>query len=388
MTVFTPQSLRIAMIGTRGVPARYGGFETAIEEVGRRLAGRGHRVLVYSRNPDADAPLPPLYRGMRVVELPAMRRRSLETLSHTGVSIAHLLRRVHPDVAFVFNAANSLFLPALRAARIPVATHVDGLEWKRGKWGPAGQRYYRAAEAAAVRFSDALIADAQGIADYYAQEFSAPTELISYGAPQVPTRTDRLAELSLEAGGYHLVVARFEIENHVDVVVDGYTRSSARRPLVVVGSAPYSDEYTRRIESLADARVRLLGGVWDQELLDQLYTGALIYHHGHSVGGTNPSLLRAIGAGTAVDAFDVSFNREVLGEAGRYWSDADDVAGLVDSAEADPAAQLERGARSLERARLYDWDEVADRYEALARRLAVQGPSHHRPSGRRAGVSG
>ena len=239
-----------------------------------------------------------------------------------------------------------------------------------------------------MRLSDALIADAQGIADYYAQEFSAPTELISYGAPRVPTRTDRLAELDLEAGGYHLVVARFEIENHIDVVVDGYTRSSARRPLVVVGSAPYADEYTRRVESLADARVRLLGGVWDQELLDQLYTGALVYHHGHSVGGTNPSLLRAIGAGTAVDAFDVSFNREVLGEAGRYWSDADDVAGLVDSAEADPAAQLERGARSLERARLYDWDEVADRYEALARRLAAQGPSRHRPSGRRAGVSG
>lgn len=388
MTVSTPQSLRIAMIGTRGVPARYGGFETAIEEVGRRLADRGHRVLVYSRNPDASTPLPRFYRGMRVIELPAMRRRSLETLSHTGASIAHLLPRVHPDVAFVFNAANSPFLPALRAARIPVATHVDGLEWKRGKWGPTGQRYYRAAEAAAVRFSDALIADARGIADYYDQEFSAPTELIAYGAPQVPTRTDRLPELGLEAGGYHLVVARFEIENHVDVIVDGYTRSSARRPLVVVGSAPYSDEHTRRIESLADARVRLLGGIWDQELLDQLYAGALIYHHGHSVGGTNPSLLRAIGAGTAVDAFDVPFNREVLGDAGRYWSDADDVAALVASAEADPAAHLERGGLSLERARLYDWDEVADRYEALARRLAAQGPSYHRPSGRRAGVIG
>ena len=388
MTVSTPQSLRIAMIGTRGVPARYGGFETAIEEVGRRLADRGHRVLVYSRNPDASTPLPRFYRGMRVIELPAMRRRSLETLSHTGASIAHLLPRVHPDVAFVFNAANSPFLPALRAARIPVATHVDGLEWKRGKWGPTGQRYYRAAEAAAVRFSDALIADARGIADYYDQEFSAPTELIAYGAPQVPKRTDRLPELGLEAGGYHLVVARFEIENHVDVIVDGYTRSSARRPLVVVGSAPYSDEHTRRIESLADARVRLLGGIWDQELLDQLYAGALIYHHGHSVGGTNPSLLRAIGAGTAVDAFDVPFNREVLGDAGRYWSDADDVAALVASAEADPAAHLERGGLSLERARLYDWDEVADRYEALARRLAAQGPSYHRPSGRRAGVIG
>ena len=128
MTVSSPQSLRIAMIGTRGVPARYGGFETAIEEVGRRLADRGHRVLVYSRNPDSSAPLPRTYRGMRVIELPAMRRRSLETLSHTGASITHLLPRVHPDVAFVFNAANSPFLPALRAARIPVATHVDGLE--------------------------------------------------------------------------------------------------------------------------------------------------------------------------------------------------------------------------------------------------------------------
>ena len=376
------------MIGTRGVPARYGGFETAIEEVGRRLADRGHRVLVYSRNPDASTPLPRTYRGMRVVELPAMRRRSLETLSHTGASITHLLSRIHPDVAFVFNSANSLFLPALRAARIPVATHVDGLEWKRGKWGPTGQRYYRAAEAAAVRFSDALIADARGIADYYAQEFSAPTELIAYGAPQVAALTDRLGELDVSAREYHLVVARFEIENHVDVIVDGYTRSPARLPLVVVGSAPYADEYTRRIASLADARVRLLGGVWDQELLDQLYTGALVYYHGHSVGGTNPSLLRALGSGAAVDAFDVSFNREVLGGAGRYWTDADDVAALVASAEADPAAHLERGGLSLERARLYDWDEVADRYEALARRLAAQGPSHHRPSGRRAGGIG
>lgn len=374
------------MIGTRGVPARYGGFETAIEEVGCRLADRGHRVLVYSRNPDPTTPLPLTHKGMRVVELPAMRRRSLETLSHTGASLAHLLRRVPPDVAFVFNAANSPFLPALRAARIPVATHVDGLEWKRGKWGPTGQKYYRAAEAAAVRFSDALIADAQGIADYYDREFRAPTELIAYGAPLVPSDTGRLAELDLEAGGFHLVVARFEIENHVDVIVDGYVRSGARMPLVVVGSAPYADDYTRRIESLADSHVHLLGGVWDQELLDQLYTGALVYHHGHSVGGTNPSLLRAVGAGTAVDAFDVSFNREVLGGAGRYWTTADDVTALVKAAEADPAVQLARGRRSLERAALYDWDDVAARYEALARRLAVQGPTHHRPSGRRTGV--
>ena len=171
------------MIGTRGVPARYGGFETAIEEVGRRLADRGHQVLVYCRNPEPDTPLPNTYLGMRLVELPSVKNRSLETLSHTALSVAHLLRRTHPDAAFVFNAANSPFLPALRAARIPVATHVDGLEWRRGKWGPTGKRYYRAAEALAVRYSDALIADAQGIADYYTEEFNAPTDLLAYGRP-------------------------------------------------------------------------------------------------------------------------------------------------------------------------------------------------------------
>lgn len=387
MTSPDPNRLRIAMIGTRGVPARYGGFETAIEEVGKRLAAKGHQVLVYSRNPaPEEGPLPRVHEGMRVVELPAVKKRSLETLSHTAVSVAHLLPRVHPDCAIVFNAANSPFLPAIRAARIPVATHVDGLEWRRGKWGPTGQRYYRTAEAVAVRHSDALIADAQGIADYYTDEFNAPTDLIAYGAPRIHAAADRLEELDLAAGQFHLVVARFEIENHVDVVVDGYVRSGARLPLVVVGSAPYANEYTERINALADDRVRLVGGLWDQELLDQLYGNALVYYHGHSVGGTNPSLLRAIGAGAAVDAFDVSFNREVLGEAGRYWTTAEDVRALVESAEADPVAQVDRGRLSRERAALYDWDEVADRYEELCRRLALEGPVRHRPSGRRTGA--
>ena len=350
MTPPDPSRLRIVMLGTRGVPAHYGGFETAVEEVGRRLAARGHKVLVYSRNPDPSAPLPPRHLGMRVVELPALKRRSLETLSHTALSVGHLLRRVHPDVAIVFNAANAPFLPA-------------------------------------VRLSDAIIADAQGIADYYAEEFGAPTALIAYGAPLTRAGSERLAEMDLRPGGFHLLVARFEPENHVDVVVEGYVRSDAVLPLVVVGSAPYSDAYTERIASLADERVRLPGGIWDQELLDQLYAGALVYYHGHSVGGTNPSLLRAIGAGAAVDAFDVSFNREVLGDAGRYWTGADDVARLVASAEADPAAQAARGELSRERAALYDWDEVADRYEALCRELAASGPRSDRPSGRRAGIA-
>ncbi|AEE47159.1 DUF1972 domain-containing protein [Cellulomonas fimi] len=379
--------LRIALIGTRGVPARYGGFETCVEEVGGRLADRGHDVLVYCRTPEA-ADRVPAYRGMRLVHLPALRRRSLETLSHTALSVGHQLAHRH-DAAIVFNAANAVFLPALRAARVPVATHVDGLEWQRAKWGGAGRRYYRTAEALAVRWSDALVADAAGIADYYTREFGAPTEQIAYGAPLLDDLgTDKLATLELPSRGYHLVVARFEPENHVELVVEGYRRSRATLPLVVVGSAPYADEYTRRVHAAADGRVRMLGGVWDQELLDQLYGHALTYLHGHSVGGTNPSLLRAIGAGAPTVAYDVGFNREVLRDAGRWFRTPDDVARLVEDAEADPGAALARGAAARLRAQDYDWDDVADGYEALCRRLAAGDfRGRRRPSGRRRGTA-
>ena len=135
----------------------------------------------------------------------------------------------------------------------------------------------------AVRWSDALIADAAGIQDYYTEQFGAVTRLIAYGAPIIDTgQQERLAELGLEAGRYHLVVARFEPENHVDLIVEGYAASRAQLPLVVVGGSPYGDEYTRRVMDRADERVRFLGGVWDQELLDQLYANALVYWHGHS----------------------------------------------------------------------------------------------------------
>lgn len=192
--------MRIAMVGTRGVPARYGGFETAVEEVGRRLVERGHEVVVYCRTTPGDqTPRPAEHLGMKLVHLPAARKRSLETLSHSALSVGHLLGH-RADAAFVFNAANAPLLPLIRAARIPVATHVDGLEWQRAKWGGAGRRYYRAAEALAVRWSDALIADAVGIADYYRREFAAPSTLLTYGAPLIAPGADRLAELGLEPG--------------------------------------------------------------------------------------------------------------------------------------------------------------------------------------------
>jgi glycosyltransferase involved in cell wall biosynthesis len=386
----TDRPLRIAMIGTRGVPARYGGFETAVEEIGRRLVERGHQVTVYCRRtPVDDAPELDTYLGMDLVHLPAVRKKQLETLSHTGLSVGHVVRGGKPDVALVFNAANAPFLPALRARRIPVATHVDGLEWKRTKWGGGGRAYYRNAEALSVRWSDALIADAPGIADYYRTEFGAQTRLISYGAPVLrDLPSDRLDRLGLEPGRFHLVVARFEPENHVHLAVEGFRASSAELPLVVVGSAPYADEYTARITELAgdDPRIRLVGAVWDQDELDQLYAHSLTYIHGHSVGGTNPSLLRAIGAGAAVIAYDVTFNRGVLGEHGRWFLTPADVAREVEAYEADPASARANGlALQDHAAEHYTWDGVTDGYEALCRDLAAGVSQKGSASGRRRG---
>jgi glycosyltransferase involved in cell wall biosynthesis len=359
------------MIGTRGVPARYGGFETAIEEVGSRLVTMGHDVVVYCRGDDRSGS----YLGMSRVRLPALRHPVMETLSHTALSVGHLLAH-RTDVALVFNAANAPLLPFIKAARIPVAVHVDGLEWQRAKWGPNGRRYYLANERLSVRWADELISDAVGIQDYYVNRYQARSTFLAYGSPIIPAADPaRLAEMDLTPGGYHLVVARMEPENHVDVIVEGYRRSGAILPLVVVGSVPYPSDHERTVQTIAatDPRIRMIGGVWDQDLLNSLYAGSASYLHGHSVGGTNPSLLRAMGAGASVIAWDVNFNREVLGDTGRFFATSADLAELVEATEKDPAAAHDLGANSRLRAsELYRWDNVALGYEQLCQDLQAR----------------
>lgn len=356
------------MIGTRGVPARYGGFETAIEEVGSRLVTMGHSVTVYCRGEDRSDS----YLGMSRVRLPALRHPIMETLSHTALSVGHLLAH-RTDVALVFNAANAPLLPFIKAARIPVAVHVDGLEWQRAKWGPNGRRYYLANERLSVRWADELISDAVGIQDYYRNRYYAESTFLAYGAPIVPaTDPARLAELDLNPRGYHLVVARMEPENHVDVIIEGYRRSGAILPLVVVGSVPYPSDHERTVQTLAasDSRIRMIGGVWDQDLLNSLYAGSASYLHGHSVGGTNPSLLRAMGAGASVIAWDVNFNREVLGNTGRFFTTPADLERLIEATEKDPITALDLGESGRLRAsELYRWDNVALGYEQLCQDL-------------------
>lgn len=367
------------MLGTRGVPARYGGFETAVEEIGARLVDHGFEITVYARNPGQDITE---YRGMRVVNLPAVRQRFAETLSHTALSSVHAIIKDRPDVALVLNAGNAPLLKPLMTAGIPTAVHLDGLESRREKWRGTGARYYRWAERSAVKWAGAVIVDSEAIADYVRVTYGRSCTYIPYGASVIHPGADRLGELDLIRRDYHLIVARFEPENHVLDAVHAYKVSDETRPLVVVGSAPYSQWYIDKVHDAAadDARIRFTGGIYDHGLLDQLYGNARTYIHGHSVGGTNPSLLRAMGAGAPVLAYECPFNREVTANQALFWSDAADLTEILDevaggedhivstSIEDDLGRFSEAGRRRI--AENYQWDQVAADYGTLLSSLA------------------
>ncbi len=363
--------MKIGLLGTRGVPARYGGFETAAEEIGSRLAAYGHDVVVYCRNPGQQLTA---YRGMRLVNLSAIRSKSLETLTHTAVSTIHAVLRSRPDVVVMFNPANGPFVPILRATGIRTAVHFDGLDAERAKWGRFGRAYFREAERWSVRLADDVIADSEAIAAYIRSAHGREATYIAYGAPIVSPPPDRLSELGLASRRFHLVVSRFEPENNLAMIVDGYRLSGASLPLIVVGSARHATAYRAQVMRSAGPNVRFVGAVWDQELLDQLYAHCASYLHGHSVGGTNPSLLRAMGAGAPIIAFDVVFNRETAGDAARYVRTPMDVASAIKADELDPTSAAARGELGRGRASdRYVWEDVARAYETLCERLALQG---------------
>lgn len=363
--------MKILLMGTRGAPARYGGFETAVEEVGSRLATR-HEVIVYCRNPNQ---VKTEYLGMKLVNLPALRHRVLETLSHTFLSALHaIFRQRDIDVILLFNCANVIFLPLLRFCHAPVIIHLDGLESQRAKWGAFGKRYYSWAERTAARSADAVIADSRALAELYRAKYGVDAAFIAYGAPILPRghASHRLTRLNLRSNAFHLVVARFEPENNVREVVSAYSEAGTDFPLVVVGGAQYGSRYVSSVEAAsAKADVHFIGAIYDQEMLESLYANCISYVHGHSVGGTNPSLIRAMGAGATCLANDVIFNREVLAGAGLYWSSQEQLSTLFEWVESNPDPCIEYSQSGQIRvAEFYCWDQVTSQLELLFTRTA------------------
>lgn len=354
--------MRIAIIGSRGIPAHYGGFETFAQELAPRLVRAGHEVTVYCREGYTGDPPPKEYRGVRLIHTPYLRRRSLETLSHEFTSILDSLRRGVDLYYFLGTRSSPLYAP-LRLTRRAVVVHTDGIEWKRRKWGSAGRAYLKASEWIAARVgSDALVTDAEAMRDYYLTRYRRDSTHISYGAPVVAS--DRHL-----AGDYFLLVCRLEPENNVDLAIREFLASESDRELVIVGGWNYGTAHSVATRQLAEAgrgRVRFAGPVYGEEL-QALRAGCYSYIHGHEVGGTNPSLLESMGCGACCLVLDTPFNREALGGTGLLWTKQEgSLATLIARVEAEGETVSSLGNAARERvSATFDWDSVASAHERV-----------------------
>jgi glycosyltransferase involved in cell wall biosynthesis len=371
--------MRLAILGSRGIPPAYGGFETMAWELSRELAARGHEVTVYSYRgrTDESRRLP---TGVRRRFVPGMRGKHLETVSHTGMGALDTV--LHPyDAVLLVNAANALFafLPRLRGAR--VALNVDGIERQRAKWGRAGRLWYTLGERLSLILPDEIVSDAQVIADYFRERYGRETALITYGATLLerdpPPDMARHGLAGIEPGGYLLYVSRLEPENQADLVMRAYASVPGDVPLLIVGDAPYATEYKAGLAELAarDPRIRLTGGMYGDAYTD-LQRGAMAYVQATSVGGTHPALIESMAAGNLVLAYASPENREVTAGTTLLFEDQ---AGLTEqltrvvtaphSAEHDAL----RAAARAHAAATYSWSAIADQYEALFARLIAGG---------------
>lgn len=358
--------MRIALLGTRGIPANYGGFETFAEELSTRLAARGHRVTVYCRERFSG----PAYRGVHLQYLPTIRHKYFDTLAHTCVSTLHLLgHRV--DVALYCNGANAIFTFWPRILGMPVALNVDGIERKRKKWNRLAKAWYLVSEWLATFCPTAVVTDALTIQEYYRRQYGKASVFIPYGAEIGKSAgSGTLRELGLEPGRYFLYVSRLEPENHPLEVRQAFETVDTTLKLALVGDAPYAQDYIRRIRDTGDPRVVIPGAIYG-EGYRELGSHCFAYIHATEVGGTHPALIEAMGRGALVLYRNTPENAEAAGDAGIPFEPAelaDKIRGLLNMSE-EQREVFRR--RALERVReKYSWDAVTDAYEALLKKLA------------------
>jgi glycosyltransferase involved in cell wall biosynthesis len=365
--------MKLGILGTRGIPARYGGFETLAEELSARLAARGHEVTVYTRTRYAQQGLRE-WRGAKLRVLPTIPTKYLDTVAHgllSGLDAA--LERF--DAVLFCNAINaaSSFLPRL-AGRTRVVLNVDGLERHRRKWGTIGRLAYVLSEKLSMIVPDAVVSDARVIRDYYRGRYGFESHFIPYGGdlPE-PSGSEALERLGLARERYVLYVSRLEPENNADAVVRAYRDVPGQTPLVIVGDAPYAAEYIAKVRADADARVRFPGAIYG-DAYRQLLCSAAVYVHATEVGGTHPALVEAMGYGRVTCYNATPENEEVAGGAGlpfdarrpetltRLLKD------LLDDPDSWSVWKNRARARTKER---YRWDDVADRYEAVLSGRAI-----------------
>lgn len=359
------KKLKVAIMGAKGYPYVYGGYDTMIRELGERLVKRGVHVRVYNHR--ALFPQKPRYvNGIECIYSIAIESKKLTQLSHSFFSMVHACFS-DIDVIFVVNSANGPFGVISRFFRKKTVINVDGLEWLRPKWQGIASKYFFWASKMATRFYDQLINDSDEMQRVYKELFNADSKVIAYGAnPRADVDPEPIEKWGVKSHEYFLIVGRLIPDNNADLIIEGFLKSDSKRKLVIVGDVPFDDDYATILKNKEDERLLFLGYVTDQNELAAWYSHCFAYFHGHEYGGTNPAMLKALGFGCAILALDTPFNQEMLqnGKHGWYFKKStESVQDIVEAAE----SSKERMAyfRSTAREGLiqrYNWDYVTDQY--------------------------
>jgi glycosyltransferase involved in cell wall biosynthesis len=374
-------TLVLRILGIRGVPAAHGGFESFAETLALHLVAQGWRVVVYCQEDGEGALRHEAWQGIERVVIPVATPGTAGTMVFDWRCIGHVLAEVRRHGAAAAGLCLTLgyntaaFCVRLKWAGVRNVINMDGIEWRRAKWGAAAKAWFWLNERAGCRIGDHLVADHPEIAAHLAKR-TAPSRItaIPYGADAVVRRDDpavqqSLAQLGLASGGYATLIARAEPENSILEIVQAWSARPRGRLLAVLGRYDAGDAYHRAVRAAAGSEVRFLGALYDRTLVPQLRAHAMLYLHGHRVGGTNPSLVEALGAGNPVLAHENCFNRWVAGPFAGYFADAAALDARLTELMADPAQLAAMAAASRARhAEAFTQAQVLGQHEALLRR--------------------
>lgn len=360
--------MKIAIIGSRGIPARYGGFETFAEHLAMDLVRHGHEVtVVVSKNHPG---LETLDSRIKIIQ--SAYKKSVHPVWYYWDSLR--LTKGKQDIVLVCGVGGALFYPMYRSAKTRLITNVDGLEHLRTKFSRVKKSYVRLAQRLTRQYSQHIIADGTGVRDFWQQSLHVPANKISiieYGADEpLKLKTEDLSKYGLEQGSYYLVVARLVPENHIHEIVEGYLQTSTSRKLIIVGGTDNSN-YVRDLLKLQSPNVKFVGGIYDKQVLDSLRGGAFAYLHGHSVGGTNPSLLEAMITGAVCVCHDNMFNREVTANSQLYFTSVPELARQLEALEhlSDEKISGYKHSAIQHVKSYYTWERICSVYRNLFEKI-------------------
>ena len=370
--------MRIAIIGIRGLPSTYSGYETFIAELAPRLQKRGHEITVYCRKFLFEE-RPAVYEGMAMRYLPSVEHKFLSTLSHTALSITDASFRGF-DLLFVVNAANGLFgiIPRIFGKRCIL--NVDGMEWLRPKWNGIARSFFKNSARLGTKFYHQIVTDADEMHRYYARDFGIDSVYIAYGANiENSIHPEFITDYGVATQDYYLIASRLIPDNNADLIVAAFVASGSRKKLVIAGGADYAGNTLERafldkLKSLANERVVFTGHISKPGHIRELHCNCFAYIHGHQFGGINPSILKALGYGNLVIALDTPFNAEVLADGKHgllYQKNVESLAERIRWAEEHEKEVAEFRRLAPERIReRFTWDQITDQYENLFRETA------------------